>query len=93
MCPPVFLCLFCARLALLKTGFSNQNLTQKGLKIELVLQKTQKLDCLFFEIADWSHKFQHLTNGPTFKVFSLDALHSEQKPSVTKTGRPAGQPA
>ena len=30
-----FLCLFCARFALLKTGLSNRNLTKKGLKIEL----------------------------------------------------------
>ena len=29
-----FLCLFCARCVLLKTGHSNRNLTKKGLKIE-----------------------------------------------------------
>ena len=34
-----FLCLFCARFALLKTGLSNRNLTKKNLKIELFLQK------------------------------------------------------
>ena len=43
-----FLCLFCARFALLKTGLSNQNLTKKGLKIELFLQKNAKNFCVFF---------------------------------------------
>ena len=32
-----FLCLFCARFALLKIGHSNRNLTKKGLKIESFL--------------------------------------------------------
>ena len=43
-----FLCLFCARFALLKTGHSSRNLTKKGLKIESLLQKTQKFFCVFF---------------------------------------------
>ena len=43
-----FLCLFCARFALLKTGLSNQKLTKKGLKVESFLQKTQKIFCVFF---------------------------------------------
>ena len=43
-----FLCLFCPRFALLKTGHSNRNLTKKGLKIESFLQKTQKFFCVFF---------------------------------------------
>ena len=32
-----FLCLFCARFVLLKTGHSSRNLTKKGLKIESFL--------------------------------------------------------
>ena len=32
-----FLCLFCARFVLLKTGHSNRNLTKNGLKIESCL--------------------------------------------------------
>ena len=40
--------LFFARFALLKTGISNRNLTLNGLKIEIFLQKTQKLFCVFF---------------------------------------------
>ena len=43
-----FLCLFCARFALLKTGLSNRNLTKKGLKIESFLQKTQNFLYVFF---------------------------------------------
>ena len=43
-----FLCLFCACFALLKTGISNQKLIEKGHKIELFLQKTQKFFNAFF---------------------------------------------
>ena len=43
-----FLCLFCARFSLLKTGPSNGNLTSKGLKIELFLQKMQIFFAFFF---------------------------------------------
>ena len=69
-----FLCLFCARFALLKTLLSNQNLTKKDLKIES-----------FF----WNPlpKSQNLTPHPCpppLKNFSLDTLNSEQKPSVKK---------
>ena len=53
-----FLCLFCVRFALLKTGLSNRNLTKKGLKIESFLQKTQKFFLRFFsETPVQSHKF------------------------------------
>ena len=66
----LFLCLFCARFALLKTGHSNKNLSQKGLKIELFLQKTQKLFCVFFsETSVQSHKFLHLNHAPILKIF------------------------
>ena len=44
-----FLCLFCARFALLKIGHSNRNLTKKGLKIESFLKKkTQRFFAFFF---------------------------------------------
>ena len=43
-----FLCLICARFALLKTGHSNRNLTKNDIKIESFLQKSQKFFCLFF---------------------------------------------
>ena len=43
-----FLCLFCPRLALLKTDLSNRNLSKNGLKIESFLQKAQKFVCVFF---------------------------------------------
>ena len=53
-----FLCIFCARFALLKTGLLNQNLTKKGFKIESFLQKTQKFFLPFFsETPVQSHKF------------------------------------
>ena len=45
--PPVLLCLFCARFALFQTGLWNRNLTSHGLKIELFLQKTQKIFYVF----------------------------------------------
>ena len=53
-----FLCLFCARFALLKTGLSNQKLAEKGLKIESFLPKTLKLlwelcynqHCLYYSL-------------------------------------------
>ena len=53
-----FLCLFCARFALLKTGLLNRNLTKKGLKIKLFLQKNAKVFLrFFFETPVQSHKF------------------------------------
>ena len=89
----MFLCLFCARFALLKTGHSNRNLIKKGLKIELFLQKTQKFFCVFY-LRPLS-KVKILTPHPfppSFKKFSLDTLNSEQKPSVKNrsTGRSTG---
>ena len=65
----MFLCLICARFALLKTGHSNRNLTKKGLRIESFLQKTQKLA-------------KNSPIPPSFEKFSLDTLNSKQKPSV-----------
>ena len=56
----------------------------KGLKIELFSQK------IFFETHVRSHKF-YLTHAPPFENFSLDALNSEQKPSVKKPVDRAGQ--
>ena len=76
-----FLCLFCARFALLKTGLLNQNLTKKGLKIESFLQKTQKFFCIFF--SDPRLKSQILTPHPCpppFENFLLKTLNSEEKP-------------
>ena len=97
-----FICLFCPRFALLKTGVSNRNLTKKGLTIESFLQKAQKFFEFFFR--DPRLKSQILTPHPCptpFENFSLNTLNSEEKPSVKKpvdrtgrpTGRPAGQPA
>ena len=60
-----------------------QTFSQKGLKIELFLQKTQKLFCVSFsETSVQSHKFLHLTHAPHFENFSLNTLNSEQKPSA-----------
>ena len=93
-----FLCLFCTPFALRKTGFFNRNLTQKGFKIELFLQKKQKLFAFFFKTPFRSHNFNTSPMPPPFKNFSLDALNSKQKPSVkngqlgrSEIGRPAGQ--
>ena len=46
-CAFQFMLILCT-FALLKTGHSNRNLPQKGLKIELFLQKKAKLFCVFF---------------------------------------------
>ena len=53
-CAPQF---FYAYFVLLKTGLSNRNLTYKGLKIELFLQKKQKIFTFFSENSIQSHKF------------------------------------
>ena len=55
-----FLCLFCARCVLLKTGHSNRNLTKKGLKIE---------SFFFSETPVQSHKFLYHTRAPLLKIF------------------------
>ena len=98
-----FLCLFCARFALLKTVLSNRNLNKKGLKIESFLQKKKKKLFLRFFLRPPSKvtNFNTLPMPPPFENFSFDTLNSEQKPSLkktgrpgrSKTGRPAGQPA
>ena len=74
-----FLCVFCARFALLKTSVLNQNLTKKGLKIESILQKTQNFFCVFFR--DPCLKSQILTPHPCppFENFSLNTLNSKEK--------------
>ena len=82
-----FLCLFCARFALLKTGHSNRNLTKKGLKIESFLQKTQKFFCVFFlrlpsKVTNFNTS--PMPPPPFWKLFLLDTLNSEQKPPVKK---------
>ena len=79
-----FLCLFCPRFALLKTGHSNRNLTKKGLKIESFLQKTQKFFCVFFLRPPSKVTNFNTSPNPPFENFSLDTLNSEQKPSVKK---------
>ena len=74
-----FLLLFCARFALLKTGFSNRNLTKKLLKLSHFCKKRKN----FLRL-----KSQILTPHPcppAFENFSLNTLNSEEKPSVKKT--------
>ena len=85
-----FLCLFCARFALLKTGYSNRNLTKKGFKIESFLQKVFLL-FFFSEIPIQSHNVNTSPMPPPFENFSLDTLNSEQKTSVKKPVDRAGQ--
>ena len=78
-----FLCLICERFALLKTGLLNRNLTKKGLKIELFLQKTQNVFAFFLRPP--RPKSQILTPHPClplFENFLFDTLSNEQKPSV-----------
>ena len=70
---------------LLKMGFANQNLTLKCLKIELLLQKTQKFFCVFFLRPPSGVTNFNTSPIPPFAPLSLDALNSEQKPSVKKT--------
>ena len=78
-----FLCLFCVRFALLKTGLSNRNLTKKGLKIESFLQKTQNFFCVFFlSLPSKVTNFNTSTMPTPFENFSLHTWNSEQKPSV-----------
>ena len=88
-----FLCLFCARFALLKTRLSNRNSIQKGLKIELFLQKMQKLFCVFF--SETPHPESRILTPhlcpPPFENFLLDVLNSEPKLSVKKPVDRAGQ--
>ena len=99
-----FLCLFCARFALLKTGLSNRNLTKIGLKIESFSQKQQKFFCIFFlrppsKVTNFNTSPQiltpHLTSlrkfSPPFWKFFVYTLNSEQKLSVKKTVDWAGQ--
>ena len=63
-----FLCLFCARFALLKTDLSNRNLTKKGLKIELFLQKNAKF--FFLRLPCKVTNFTpHPCPPPLLKVF------------------------
>ena len=60
-----------------------QKFSQKGLKIELFLQKNAKIVLRFFSgTSVQSHKFLHLTHAPHFENFSLNTLNSEQKPSA-----------
>ena len=87
-----FLCLFCARFALLKTRHLNRNFTKKGLKIESFLQKIAKVFFVFFLRP--RPKSQILTPHPCplFENFSVDTLNSEQKPFVKKpVDRPVNQ--
>ena len=84
-----FLCLFCARFSLLKTGLSNRNLTKKGLKIESFLQKTQKISSKVTNFVQSHKPPSTVTNLNTsfmppfpFENFSLNTLNSEEKPSV-----------
>ena len=78
-----FLCLFSARFALLKTGHSNKSLSRKGLKIELFLQKTQKLFCVsFLRPPSKVTNFYTSPMPPHFENFLLNTLNSEQKPSA-----------
>ena len=89
-----FFCLFCARFALFKTGYSNRNLTKRGLKIEAFLQKTQIFFLRFFILRPPSKVTNFNTSHmppPPFGNFSLDTLISEQKPSVKKPVDRAGQ--
>ena len=89
-----FLCLFCARFALLKTGLSNRNLIKKGLEIESFLQKTQKSFSVFFlrPPSKVTNFYTSPMPPPPFENFSLNTLNSEEKHSV-KMFRLAGQPA
>ena len=83
-----FLCLFCARFALLKTVLSNRNLNKKGLKIESFLQKKTFFAFFFLRPSSKVTNFNTSPMPPSFENFSLDTLNSEQKPSIKKTGRP-----
>ena len=98
-----YLCLCCARFALLKTGHSNKNLSQKGLKIELFLQKTQKLFCVSFLRLPF--KVTNLNTSPMppspFWKFFIKYIEQWTKtfykktgwPGRSETGQPAGRPA
>ena len=77
-----FLCVFCASFALLEAGLADRNLTLKGIKIELLLQKTQ-----YFFAFCFQRPLSGVSNFNTSPVpplpplsqnFLLDALNSEQ---------------
>ena len=79
----LFLCLFCARFALLKTGLSKR---KKILKWSHFCKK-RKIFCVFF--FETPSKVTNFNTSPTpppppppFENFSLDTLNSEEKPSV-----------
>ena len=87
-----FLCLFCARFALLKTGHLNRNLTKKGLKIESFLQKIAKVFRFFFLRPPSKVTNFNTSPMPPFENFFLDTLNGEQKPFVKKpVDRPVNQ--
>ena len=90
-----FLCLFCARFALLKTGHSNRNLNKKGLKIESFLQKKANFFCFFSEtpLKVTNFNTSPMPPSPPFENFLLNTLNNEQKPSVKIPVDRAGQPA
>ena len=86
-----FLCLFCACFALLKKFFQTEIQPKKVLRLNYFCKKRQNF---FFFLRPPSGVTNIDTSpmAPLFENFSLDALNSEQKPSVKKrlTGRSTG---